>query len=419
MPRGCSLRQQKTKQRCRVGHVGGVTAGTVHATRFEGTTVMSIGRTKYPDPDDYFAETRMSFGDHLEELRLHLWRAIGGFMIALVFGFFVGKPLLHFIRVPVESELQKYWDRYYQNKNRKIQEDLRNQVIPKGQPVTMELKFRKREFQKVFGKDATDKKPALDIIPQLQPLLHQLGIEDWVDPQDPAASDSWITVQAEITNPVQVFSEGKMLEPLIGRGVALTTLNAQEGLLVWFKVSMVAGFVLASPWIFYQIWSFIAAGLYPQEKRYVNVFLPFSIGLFLAGVLVCQFFVIPKAVGALLWFNEWLQLEPDFRLNEWLSFAILMPLVFGLSFQTPLVMLFLERVGILTVDSFRRKRGIAWFLLALFAAVVLPSVDVASMLFLWLPLGLLYELGIIMCVLWPRPPAFDMDVSESDELIEV
>jgi sec-independent protein translocase protein TatC len=378
---------------------------------------MSMGRTKYPDPDDYFSETRMSFGDHLEELRLHLWRAIGGFLLALVVGLFLGKPLLHFIRIPVEGELQKYWQRYYENKNREIKEQLRSQQIDKGQPVTMELKFHKNDLLKILGKEPAEKKAALDIVPQFQDLFRQLGIEDSSDLQ--GAGDSWVTARWELTNPVEVFSQGKMLEPIIGRGVALTTLNAQEGLMVWFKVSMVAGFVLASPWIFYQIWSFIAAGLYPQEKRYVNVFLPFSVGLFLTGVAVCQFFVIPKAVGALLWFNEWLQLEPDFRLNEWLSFAILMPLVFGLSFQTPLVMLFLERVGILSVDSFRRKRGIAWFLLALFAAVILPSVDVASMLFLWLPLGLLYELGIIMCVLWPRPPAFDMDVSESDELIEV
>jgi sec-independent protein translocase protein TatC len=60
---------------------------------------------------------------------------------------------------------------------------------------------------------------------------------------------------------------------------------------------MVTGFVLASPWIFFQIWSFIAAGLYPHEKRYVNLFLPVSIGLFILGVVVCQFFVIPKAAA--------------------------------------------------------------------------------------------------------------------------
>jgi sec-independent protein translocase protein TatC len=119
------------------------------------------------------------------------------------------------------------------------------------------------------------------------------------------------------------------------------------------KVAIVTGFVIGSPWIFWQIWMFIAAGLYPHEKRLVNVYLPVSLGLFFLGVIICQFGVMPEAIKALLWFNEFLDFEPDLRLNEWLGFAIMMPLVFGLSFQTPLVMLFLERVGILSIEQYR------------------------------------------------------------------
>ena len=142
--------------------------------------------------------------------------------------------------------------------------------------------------------------------------------------------------------------------------------------------------------------------------------------LFLFGVILCEFFVIPKAVEALLWFNEWLNLEPDFRLNEWLGFAIFMPLVFGLSFQTPLVMLFLERIGLVTVEKFRTFRRYAWFILCVFAALIIPTFDIPTMLMLWLPMCLLYELGIWMCVLSPKRPAFDDDdVPKSEELIEV
>ena len=142
-----------------------------------------------------------------------------------------------------------------------------------------------------------------------------------------------------------------------------------------------------------QLWSFVAAGLYPHEKRLVNVYLPYSIGLFLVGVFLCEFFVIPKAVGALLWFNEWLGLEPDLRLNEWLGFAILMPVVFGVSFQTPLVMLFTERIGIFDVPTFRSYRRIAWFVMALIAAIILPATDAMSMLLLAGPMCVLYELA--------------------------
>src|SRR5262249_11275201 len=186
--------------------------------------------------------------------------------------------------------------------------------------------------------------------------------------------------------PVDFEINNSEARQIVGRRPALSTLNVQEAFVVFFKVAIVTGFVLASPWVFYQIWSFIAAGLYPHEKRYVNVFLPFSLGLFLVGVLVCEFLVMPKAVEALLWFNEWLGLEPDLRLNEWLGFAIWMPVIFGLSFQTPLVMLFLERIGLFNVEAFRGKRRIVWFLMAIFAAVITPSTDAFSMLFLWLPM---------------------------------
>jgi sec-independent protein translocase protein TatC len=175
-------------------------------------------------------------------------------------------------------------------------------------------------------------------------------------------------------------------------------MNITEAFMVYLKVSGLTGLVISSPYVFYQIWMFIAAGLYPHEKRLVHVYLPFSLFLFITGVLMCQFLVMPKAIEAMLWFNEWLGLDADLRLNEWLGFALMMPLVFGISFQTPLVMMFAHKVGFVSVQTFRDKRRISWFLMAVFAAVITPSVDAMSMLFLWVPMGLLYELGILLCV---------------------
>jgi sec-independent protein translocase protein TatC len=372
-----------------------------------------------PDPDDYFADTRMSFGDHLEELRTHLWRAIWGFGVALIFGFVLGSSVLRFIAAPVEAELGKYWDRYYQRKNKEVLEKVGKGEIAKGRPMQLEIRIPKRQLLKELGVEPKDEKPpAFNILPGMMPLFRKLEVDDWIDREN-LPKDYYVEFTAEVENPLEVASRVVQESPVVGRRPTLSTLNVQEAFMVYFKVSMVTGLVLASPWIFFQIWSFIAAGLYPHEKRYVNVFLPVSIGLFLAGVFVCEFFVIPKAVEALLWFNEWLELEPDFRLNEWLGFAVFMPLVFGISFQTPLVMLFVERIGVLTVDQFRKARRIAWFVMAVFAAVITPSTDALSMLFLWVPMSLLYEMGILMCILSPKRPTFDLDVPESEELIEV
>jgi sec-independent protein translocase protein TatC len=177
--------------------------------------------------------------------------------------------------------------------------------------------------------------------------------------------------------------------------------------------------IVSSPWVFWQVWSFIAAGLYPHEKRYVNLYLPISLGLFLIGIALCEWQVIPKAIGVMLEFNEWLNLEPDLRLNEWLNFAILLPLVFGLSFQTPLVMMFLAKFGILSVETFRAKRRIAYFVLIILAVLVLPTVDVFTCLLLWVPLCALYELGIWMAKWGTRSRGLDMDVPEPEEMVEV
>ena len=80
-----------------------------------------------------------------------------------------------------------------------------------------------------------------------------------------------------------------------------------------------------------------------------------SVILFFSGVLLCQFWVLPGAVKALLKFNEFLGFDPDIRLNEWLGLAIILPLVFGLSFQTPLVMIFLNRIGVFSAKDYAAK----------------------------------------------------------------
>src|SRR4029077_12465572 len=102
--------------------------------------------------------------------------------------------------------------------------------------------------------------------------------------------------------------------------------------------------------------------------------------LFLLGAGLCQFVVITKAVYFLLQFNELLGLEPDLRLSEWLSFAIMFPLVFGLSFQTPLVMFALYKLGIVDVESYSKHRRMAFFGLAALSLILVPAPDPFSML---------------------------------------
>ena len=91
---------------------------------------------------------------------------------------------------------------------------------------------------------------------------------------------------------------------------SLVSLAPLETLTIFFMVCLVAGLVLASPWVFYQIWAFVAAGLYRHERNYVKKYLPFSLGLFLAGVFLCFLFVLPITLKFLLQFNVWLGVAP-------------------------------------------------------------------------------------------------------------
>jgi sec-independent protein translocase protein TatC len=384
---------------------------------------MAFADDRPPDPDDMFADTRMSFGDHIEELRTCLWRAIVGFVIIVVgvfvcdliglmlgTGFGVGVPAMHYIVRPVEEGLKDFYEKRVEKVRKKLREDALAIVENKPTPFTP-ITVLKEEAAK------DPRKPVME--EDMKTLVQELG-EAEANQKYRVITDKDLTrTWMSIDQPVDYAAGTSAADRVVGRRPTLSTLSVMEGMVVYFKVATVCGLLLASPWIFIQVWMFIAAGLYPHEKRYVNVYLPFSLGLFLLGAAVCEFFVMPKAVGALLWFNQWLDLEPELRLNEWLSFAIWMPLIFGLAFQTPLVMLFLERIGVMTIETYKKSRRIAWFMMAVFAAFIVPSPDPMSVLLMWLPMCLLYELGIFLC--WwsgPRKP-FDLDVPEPEEMVEV
>jgi sec-independent protein translocase protein TatC len=178
--------------------------------------------------------------------------------------------------------------------------------------------------------------------------------------------------------------------------------GAAESFMIWLKAAFIAGFITASPWVFYWIWAFVAAGLYPHEKKYVYVFMPFSIGLFLIGAATAFFFVFEPVLGFFLSFNRSLNIDPEPRISEWLSFVLFLPVGFGIAFQLPLVMLFLERINVMSVAKYLKQWRIAVLVIWVLAAVLTPA-DPTSIFFLAVPLMFLYFGGILLCKWWPKP----------------
>ena len=183
--------------------------------------------------------------------------------------------------------------------------------------------------------------------------------------------------------------------------VRVQTLSAQEAFMIWLKAAFIAGALVASPYIFWQIWNFVAAGLYPHEKKYVHIYLPFSLILFMAGAALAFNFVFGPVLDFLFGFNDKLNIDPDPRISEWLGFVLFLPLGFGISFQLPLVMLFLHRIGLFTTQVYLSRIRIAILVIFVISMLLTPA-DPISMLLMALPLTALYFFGVALCKWMPR-----------------
>lgn len=375
-------------------------------------------------PDDVFADSRMSLGDHIEELRYRMIAAMKWLLFFMIIGFIldavgtsmgnekvgIGKPMLKVITEPVETQARDF---YYRRARKANDEKLAAITrTPPAEIAAVREKLAKNNNS--LAELTADERRKLVGDPRLMPVfLDTKELEPVFGPAKPGTPNE-VAFNLKVY-PAYISTLGSEGEGLIESKQYLTTLSAQEAFVVYFKVSILCGIILASPFIFYQFWAFVGAGLYPHEKKYVYIFFVPSLVLFLCGVLLCQFWVLPGAVKALLKFNEMLGFDPDIRLNEWLGLAIILPLVFGLSFQTPLVMIFLNRIGLFSAGDYLTKWRYACFILAIFAALVTPTPDVVTMMYLFAPMFTLYLLGILFCHLFP---GFDPNELEEPEPAE-
>jgi sec-independent protein translocase protein TatC len=309
----------------------------------------------------------MSFGDHIEELRARLILGLLGLMVGVVVTFIPPLNLGKRVMTMMEEPAQEALDEFYTNRAEERAADARarSALTP-----AVEASI-----------------PAESFFAELRKLAPKLDL-----PKDDALKGQVVKFRFK-------YDEAELIKVMPGvtePRSALISLAPLETMTIFFMVCVVAGLVLASPWVFYQAWAFVAAGLYRHERHYVHKFLPLSLGLFLTGVFACFFGVLPITMKFLLQFNVWLGIEPTLRLVDWMSFATILPLIFGLCFQTPLIMLFLERIGIFTAADYRAKRRIAILIIFIAGAVLTPGQDPFSMCMLAIPMVGLYELGILL-----------------------
>jgi sec-independent protein translocase protein TatC len=187
-----------------------------------------------------------------------------------------------------------------------------------------------------------------------------------------------------------------LAQPLVANlpeGTRLIATNVISPVLVPLKITLMGAFLVALPYVLYQVWAFVAPGLYSHEKRLVLPLVVSSTVLFVIGVAFCYFIVIPGLSKFIQAFAPTaITAAPD--IEQYFGFVLTLFLVFGIAFEVPIAVIVLVRIGVVSIEKLRQWRG--YFIVASFviAAVVTPP-DVISQLALAIPMCILYEIGII------------------------
>jgi sec-independent protein translocase protein TatC len=164
--------------------------------------------------------------------------------------------------------------------------------------------------------------------------------------------------------------------------------------LVPMKLTLLLAFILALPWVFYQVWAFVAPGLYAHEKRLVLPLVVSSSFLFIAGVAFCYFFVFGRVFHFIGSFAPTsIAVTPD--IENYLDFVMSMCLAFGAAFEVPVVVVILVRTGMVSVEKLKEIRPYAIVGAFVISAIVTPP-DVVSQLALAIPMCILFELGLLL-----------------------
>jgi len=346
--------------------------------------------------EDLFKDTTMTFGEHLEELRVCLWKAVLGLAVRFCVGLYWGGDVVGFIETPLKDALKKYHEKQSVKEVGKRLDELGELGYKFPENADQD------QLEVFFGETVLDDGKRLS----------QLKLERvYVNPTEllrrlkEASPSQFQDVSLPADDPDRSFGERDLVPVFLWREIAgevrVTSLSAHEPFLIYIKASLLLGVLLASPWIFYQMWTFVAAGLYGHEKKYVHIFLPFSLALFFSGAALAFFFVFGPVLEFLFRFNEALGIAQDIRISEWLGFVLMLPLGFGVSFQLPLVMLFLQRIGIFDVETYLLKWRMAILVVFVLAMFLTPA-DPTSMILMAAPLTVLYFGGILLCKYMPR-----------------
>lgn len=328
---------------------------------------MSDGKKKEKKKSyDPLVDSTMSLGDHLEELRSRMILAILGLAAGTIVCLVFGSRIIRFIERPYFTVL-------------KARANKSGAAKTEAESI---------QFIRLFSTNVLEALASDPNAPTVDPNLVAFARKVYDDTLAAWKGNSDTGSITSTTN-------------LDRYGFKLQTLAPADAFVSYVKISLISGLIVSSPWVFYQIWMFVAAGLYAHERRYVRSAVPFSAALFISGALFFLFVVAPISLRFFLKFGDFISVQANWTFQKYVSFVTLLMLIFGIAFQTPVAIFFLNRTGLVSIESFRKSRKFVLVGIVIVAAMATPP-DVISQITLAIPLYALFELGIILSYLAGR-----------------
>lgn len=352
---------------------------------------------------------------HLEDLRVMVFRIVITLLISVIICFAFQEKLMEILREPAEQVML--------TKQQATMPDAENHKGIKVPTVDVWNQAKDIEYtaagldptqREIFYKDLDD--PELEFHARSVALLRAAKVisedkrDKFIKGLD-VGKDMTIQLVALLeSNPNTERSAGSNIR-------MMSALKPTETFLLSMKLAFFAGIVLAFPLLLMYVLQFILPGLHQQERKVLWPAMAVGFGLFLGGVLFAYFLVLPKA---LLFFYEWsgdLGVSNDWRIGEYITFATQFTLLFGLSFELPVVVMVLVKLGLLTYDTMARTRTYAIVAIYVAAALITPTPDIMTLNLMALPMLFLYEICIWLAY-FDRKKQREREAQEEEEEME-
>ena len=343
--------------------------------------VIQLREKSHPDHEKPFL-------DHIEDLRVMITRIVITLIIAMGGCFVYNAEIMAFFRKPVDEVMRKQLEA----------------TLPENAPKPLTT-----ELWKAALKLETS-------ISSLNPPEREIFLKTLNDPNLAFHASSITLLRAAMALPeaqrenfITALDQDPILKSQVksllkthpktdthtqGNLNMMSALRPTEGFMLSMKLSFVAGIVVSFPLLLLFILQFILPGLHSHEKRVLWPSMIIGFGLFLAGSAFAYYLVLPKA---LLFFYTWsgdMGISNDWRIGEYISFATQFTLLFGASFELPVVVMVFVKLGLLTYDTMSRTRSYAILAIFVAAAILTPTPDIPTMLLMATPMIVLYEICI-------------------------